>query len=96
MNKKIDGRRWDWDWVTFREKVMKNLRASLGRLIKAEAGVTAIEYGLIAALVGMVIVSSLVALGLDINTNFNHGMHSGKRRIAVWITRCNKGHKCAA
>ncbi|MCZ6849403.1 MAG: Flp family type IVb pilin [Alphaproteobacteria bacterium] len=51
--------------------MMKNLLASLVRLVKADSGVTAIEYGLIGALVGVVIISSLLALGLEINTNFN-------------------------
>ncbi len=50
---------------------MKSRLASLDRLVKAESGVTAIEYGLLAALVGVVIISSLLALGLEINTNFN-------------------------
>jgi|GEM_PF-2823545 len=51
--------------------MMKNLLASLGRLVKADAGVTAIEYGLLAALVGVAIISSLLALGPEINTNFD-------------------------
>ncbi|MCZ6448892.1 MAG: Flp family type IVb pilin [Alphaproteobacteria bacterium] len=51
--------------------MMKNLLASLGRLVKADSGVTAIEYGLLAALVGVAIISSLLALGPEINTNFD-------------------------
>ncbi len=37
-----------------------------------EEGVTAIEYGLIAALVGVVIVSSVTLLGAKLNEVFNN------------------------
>ena len=50
---------------------MKNLLASLGRLVKADSGVTAIEYGLLASLVGVAIISSLLTLGPEININFD-------------------------
>ncbi len=50
---------------------MKNLLASLGRLVKADSGVTAIEYGLLAGLVGVAIVGSLLTLGPEININFD-------------------------
>ena len=50
---------------------MKNLLASLVRLVKADSGVTAIEYGLLAALAGVAIVGSLLILGPEININFD-------------------------
>jgi pilus assembly protein Flp/PilA len=45
---------------------LNNLRA----LAKDERGVTALEYGLIAGLVAVVIVTSVTALGTRLNTTF--------------------------
>ena len=45
---------------------LKNLRA----LAHDERGVTALEYGLIAGLVAVVIVTSVTALGTKLNTTF--------------------------
>ncbi|MEE9291158.1 MAG: Flp family type IVb pilin [Alphaproteobacteria bacterium] len=50
---------------------MKNLLASLLRSVKADSGVTAIEYGLLAALAGVAIIGSLLTLGPEININFD-------------------------
>ena len=36
-----------------------------------EAGATAIEYGLIASLIAVVIIASLTALGLNLDTTFS-------------------------
>ena len=41
------------------------------RFLKDESGATAIEYGLIAALIAVVLVASLGALGGALNTKFN-------------------------
>jgi pilus assembly protein Flp/PilA len=46
---------------------MKNLFA---RFAKDESGVTAIEYGLIAALVGVAIIAGATLLGQQLNTTF--------------------------
>jgi pilus assembly protein Flp/PilA len=43
----------------------------LGRLVRDDAGVTAIEYGLIAALISVVIVVALTTVGSDLKTTFN-------------------------
>ncbi len=43
---------------------------SLVRLMKGEKGATAIEYGLIAALVAVVIITALTALGSKLSTTF--------------------------
>jgi pilus assembly protein Flp/PilA len=43
----------------------------LARFGKDESGVTAIEYGLISALVAIVIVGSLIALGGGLTNTFN-------------------------
>lgn len=45
---------------------MKHIR----RLLADKAGATMIEYGLIAALIGVVIISALAALGPAIETQF--------------------------
>ncbi|MBI1188219.1 MAG: Flp family type IVb pilin [Alphaproteobacteria bacterium] len=45
---------------------MLNLR----RFLKNEEGATAIEYGLIAALIGVVIISAVTVLGTSIETQF--------------------------
>ena len=41
------------------------------RFIEDESGATAIEYGLIAALIAVVIISAVTALGSTIKTKFN-------------------------
>jgi pilus assembly protein Flp/PilA len=46
---------------------MKNL---LVRFAKNESGATAIEYGLIAALIGVAIVAAVTAVGGQLNTLF--------------------------
>jgi pilus assembly protein Flp/PilA len=43
---------------------------NLSALAKDERGVTALEYGLIAGLVAVVIVTSVTALGTKLNTTF--------------------------
>jgi pilus assembly protein Flp/PilA len=42
----------------------------LRRFLKDENGATAVEYGLIAALIGVVIISALTVLGTSIETQF--------------------------
>ncbi len=41
------------------------------RFLKDESGATAIEYGLIAALIGVVIISAVTALGTGISGTFD-------------------------
>jgi pilus assembly protein Flp/PilA len=41
------------------------------RFIKDESGATAIEYGLIAGLIAVVIIGALTSLGTNIKTKFN-------------------------
>ncbi|MDQ6703208.1 MAG: Flp family type IVb pilin [Pseudomonadota bacterium] len=40
------------------------------RFINDQSGVTAIEYGLIAALIAVVIITAVRAIGSDLNTTF--------------------------
>jgi pilus assembly protein Flp/PilA len=42
------------------------------RFLKDESGATAIEYGLIAALVAVVLVTALTALGNNLSTTFTN------------------------
>ncbi len=46
------------------------MKAVFARFAKDESGATAIEYGLIAALVGVAIIASLNALSGELNTLF--------------------------
>lgn len=47
---------------------MKNL---VSRFVKNESGATAIEYGLIAALIAVVIIGAVGALGNNLSNTFN-------------------------
>ena len=47
---------------------MQNL---MSRFIKDESGATAIEYGLIAALIAVALITGAMALGGQLNTKFN-------------------------
>ena len=42
------------------------------RFIHDERGATAIEYGLIAALIAMVIITGVTSIGTKLNSNFNN------------------------
>ena len=48
---------------------MKNL---VSRFLKDESGATAIEYGLIAALIAVVIIAGVTTLGGNLNDTFNN------------------------
>lgn len=43
----------------------------LARFLKDEAGATAIEYGLLASLIAVVIVATITTIGTKLNTKFN-------------------------
>ena len=43
----------------------------LKRFLKNEAGATAIEYGLIAALIGVAIITAVGLVGTNLNTTFD-------------------------
>ena len=44
----------------------------LGRLKRDEKGVTALEYGLIAALIAVVIIGAVTTLGTNLGTTFSN------------------------
>jgi len=41
------------------------------RFVKDESGATAIEYGLIAALIGVVIIGAVTSVGTEVKSTFN-------------------------
>lgn len=47
------------------------MKKLLKKMNKNEAGATAIEYGLIAALIAVVLISALTTLGTNMRTKFN-------------------------
>jgi pilus assembly protein Flp/PilA len=59
---------------------MKNI---LARFVKDEGGATAIEYGLIAALISVVMVSVLVTLGPEIKGTFKDVQTNMQQRSAL-------------
>lgn len=50
---------------------MKTLSTNLTRFLKEEEGVTAIEYGLIAALIAVVIIAAVQLVGTNLRDAFN-------------------------
>jgi pilus assembly protein Flp/PilA len=44
----------------------------ISRFFRDESGATAIEYGLIAALIALVIITGLTAVGSSLSTTFNN------------------------
>jgi pilus assembly protein Flp/PilA len=49
---------------------MKNWTTSIERFLKDESGATAIEYGLIAGLISVVIAASVTTIGTDLQALF--------------------------
>jgi len=43
----------------------------LAKFAKCESGATAIEYGLIAALIGVVIITAVTSVGTEVSNTFN-------------------------
>jgi pilus assembly protein Flp/PilA len=48
------------------------MRALVFRFVKNESGATAIEYGLIAALIAVAIIASVTAVGTSLSTTFTN------------------------
>jgi len=51
---------------------MKNLMSNMQRFAQDEEGVTAIEYGLIAALIAVVIIASVTTVGTNLSAIFDY------------------------
>jgi pilus assembly protein Flp/PilA len=64
------------------EFVMKTMFTAVQAFIADENGVTAIEYGLIAALVGVAMAGAAKALGDEIKTTFGNAVTSLKSALA--------------
>ena len=47
------------------------MRKFIQKLAKSKAGVTAIEYGLIAALIAIIIIGAVAAVGTNLSTTFS-------------------------
>lgn len=52
------------------------MRKFFGKLITDESGTTAIEYGLIAALIAVVIIGAVKAVGTNLSTTFSNVSNS--------------------
>ncbi len=50
---------------------MKSCFICIKQFLTRDEGVTAIEYGLIAALIGLVIIGGITVLGTNLETKFN-------------------------
>jgi pilus assembly protein Flp/PilA len=51
---------------------MRKIIAKLNRRLRREEGVTAIEYGLLAALIALAIIIAVIAVGQGLNTTFSN------------------------
>lgn len=52
-------------------QLVRSLKTSLQRFVRDEDGVTAIEYGLIAALIAVAIIAAVTAVGGQLQAVFN-------------------------
>jgi len=50
---------------------MKSLMTKISNFLREEDGVTAIEYGLIASLIAVVIIAAVRLIGTNLNLTFN-------------------------
>jgi pilus assembly protein Flp/PilA len=57
-------------WLAGISKGVFSMRNSLNRFIADENGATAIEYGLIAALIAVVVIGTLTTVGTNLDTKF--------------------------
>ena len=51
---------------------------TIRKFVADESGVTAIEYGLIAALIAVVVIGAVTAVGTNLSTKFNNISHAVK------------------
>ena len=62
-----EGRKAVGRFERYRETTMQNLFA---RFVKCESGATAIEYGLIASLIGVAIITAVTSVGTGVTKTF--------------------------
>jgi len=65
-----------YDWSTGDLKMTSNITRFIKSLKKNEDGATAIEYGLIAGLVSIIIIAGLTLVGTDLSNMFNQVANS--------------------
>ena len=65
---------------------MEKFLSATRRFLRDEEGVTAIEYGLIAALIAVVIIIAVALIGTRLNCQFN--------RVAAALVNGNPGAAC--
>ena len=58
-----------WSWVRYLEG--EDMRKLICNFIEDKSGATAIEYGLIAALISVALITGATALGNSLNSQFN-------------------------
>ena len=56
---------------------------TLAKFVKCESGATAIEYGLIAALIGVAIIAAVNAVGTEVSATFDGAATGLKKRPTV-------------
>ena len=62
-----------WDNVcSFVRKLRENVMSRFLKLIRNESGATAIEYGLIAALIAVAAIGAMTSVGTKLNTTFGN------------------------
>src|ERR1700686_1893623 len=66
----------------------------LDKLLRDESGATAIEYGLIAALISVVIIAAVTAVGTQLSGVFN-SIATGLGTASLRQTECRPGHRPA-
>jgi pilus assembly protein Flp/PilA len=68
---KHPGKYLDWNLPATGNSGVSIMRHLLRRFINNESGVTAIEYGLIASLIAVVIITAVKLVGTDLSATFN-------------------------
>ena len=62
----------DIAYVNNRKELTMQIARFIKQFTRDEEGVTAIEYGLIAALIAVAIIAAITAVGTDLSTVFNY------------------------
>ena len=61
------------------------MKTLISRFVRDESGATAIEYGLIAALISVVIIGVLTSVGNNLSTKFGSEYDDYRRRVRRWL-----------
>ena len=66
------------------------MKSLFARFAKDESGATAIEYGLLATLIGIAIIAGASALGTQLSATFTGDRHQARRLHAVVLAKSRK------